>query len=277
MICVASQIIFSPWMRTGTSPDAFKRINHGSLCSLRGRFTSCSSHVSAFSAMARRTWTDRTRFSRWECSAHSRTLRTAQLRSAGRLLLCTPGPALCPARPQRAPRTPPQIRTSAPVPSAHPARGLQAAPPRSRPSGEVQRDAAHPRAPHRRGSGSPEPPPRRPHLLRGEGLRPVVQHQRRRRPAGPRHTRPLLREPARRDALRGGRPARALSGDAAVLCGTRGTAGGRPCLRGSRPQNRLRHSLGVVREDGCAGGKVTWPLKKSRRGGRLFAFLEQGF
>lgn len=145
-------------------------------------------------------------------------------------------------------------------------------PPRSRPSGEVQRDAAHLRPPHRRGSGSPEPPPRRPHLLRGEGLRPVVQHQRRRRPAGPRHTRPLLREPARRDALRGGRPARALSGDAAVLCGTRGTAGGRPCLRGSRPQNRLRHSLGVVREDGCAGGKVTWPLKKSGRGGEVVCF-----
>lgn len=162
MICVASQIIFSPWMRTGTSPDAFKRINHGSLCSLRGRFTSCSSHVSAFSAMARRTWTDRTRFSRWECSAHSRTLRTAQLRSAGRLLLCMPGPALCPARPQRAPRTPPQIRTSAPVPSAHPARGLQAAPAAEPPfRGGSARCCSTPRSPspRQRQPRAPSPPP----------------------------------------------------------------------------------------------------------------------
>lgn len=55
MICVASQMMFSPWIRTGTSPEEFKRMNHGSLCSLSGRFTSCSSHLRAFSAIAKRT------------------------------------------------------------------------------------------------------------------------------------------------------------------------------------------------------------------------------
>lgn len=48
-------MMFSPWIKTGTSPEEFKRMNHGSLCSLSGRFTSCSSHFRAFSAIAKRT------------------------------------------------------------------------------------------------------------------------------------------------------------------------------------------------------------------------------
>lgn len=56
IICVGSHMTLSPWTRTGTSPAGFRCMNHGSLCSLRGRLTSYSSHCKPFSAIARRTW-----------------------------------------------------------------------------------------------------------------------------------------------------------------------------------------------------------------------------
>lgn len=141
MICVASQMMFSPWIRTGTSPEEFKRMNHGSLCSLSGRFTSCSSHFRAFSAIANRTCND--------------VIGVTPLSS-------TPWTAVPALRSQPGPG--PGAGPGAPLPPAqHP-------PPAS----------PHPAPPAARGGhGACRPPPRPPHLLRGEGLSPVVQHQRR--------------------------------------------------------------------------------------------------
>lgn len=48
--------MLSLWMMTGTSSPRLRRMNQGSLCSIRGMLTSLSSQGSPFSAITNRTW-----------------------------------------------------------------------------------------------------------------------------------------------------------------------------------------------------------------------------
>lgn len=171
-------MMFSPWIRTGTSPEEFKRMNHGSLCSLSGRFTSCSSHFRAFSAIANRTCND--------------VIGVTPLSS-------TPWTAVPALRSQPGPG--PGAGPGAPLPPAqHP-------PPAS----------PHPAPPAARGrpwglQAAPAPPsPSARRRTESSGTAPAAPCPRHRGPAGGTE-RTARNGTARRCGGRGGRPARARSG-----------------------------------------------------------------
>lgn len=149
-----------------------------------------------------------------------------------------------------------------PAPARLPAPALRSRPPSTH---RRHRPTLHRRQPGG-GHGACRPPPRPPHLLRGEGLSPVVQHQRRHaRGTG---GRPAARNERRGTALRcggrGGRPARARSGGRShpalgnskkgVPGGAEGTSfspalfRGQQFLRENRLQNRPQHPFGKRRK-----------------------------
>lgn len=236
-------MMFSPWIRTGTSPEELRRMNQGSLCSLSGRFTSCSSHCSAFSAIASRTWNG-----------------TDTVTGAA----SPPGPASEHPRPLPSIPHPSIPQPSSPIPqpfsslSLHPSILHPSVPP-APPPPRAGRGSVHG---GRRRSGPPARPspsarrrtvssgtaPAAPCLARLGSARPLAPGVER-RPCPPRAEPPL-------GISRRGCPGDA--GDTRVFpAGS--VRGGQPFFRrGNRLQSRLQHPLRKRRKMDAQLGKVTW-------------------